>query len=63
MSSTEYSRKHQLRVDDAERDDLARLVMAEIAALSHALNAAAGGTEPEKRRLRRLRSLLERLTD
>lgn len=67
MSNTEYSRKHQLRVDDGERQILARLVMQEITQLSTTLNSIEVLTgrvsDAEKHVLRRLRSLLERLTD
>jgi hypothetical protein len=63
MSNTKFSRPHLLRLDDAEKQALARAVMSEIEQRSHALNASGGGVEPEKRYLRTLRSLLERLTD
>jgi hypothetical protein len=63
MSNTKFSRLHLLRLDEAERRALARAVMGEIERLSHALNASGGGVVSEKRYLRTLRSLLERLTD
>jgi hypothetical protein len=62
MSNTEYGRPHMLRLDNEERDLLGRAVMIQIEDLSHALNAAAGG-EDRQRKLRKLRALLERLSN
>jgi hypothetical protein len=62
VSNTKFSRTNVLRLDDAEQQALARAVMGEIERHSHSFNAPGGGTEPEKRYLRTLRSLLERLT-
>lgn len=63
MSNTEYARPHLLRLADDERDDLARLVMAGVEDLSHAMQAGGGGSREQQTKLRRLRSLLERLSD
>ncbi len=66
MSSTEYSRKHRVPMDDEDRNELARLVMAEIQYASTWLNKiddAGADLTKLKARLARLRSLLERLTD
>lgn len=62
MSKTNYARTKLLRIDDTERAALTRAIMAEITAVSHALNAAGGGTQDDIRHLRTLRALLERLT-
>lgn len=71
MSSTEYSRKHQVRVDDRERNALARSVMRSIEIVgadlangkAHYGDAWAEPMRDVELELRTLRSLLERLTD
>ncbi len=71
MSNTEYSRKHQLRVDDGELDVLTRATMRSIEVVSADLNNGIDFYGPAHREpmrdvaaeLRTLRSLLERLSD
>lgn len=57
MGSTEYARAHLLRLDDADRQLLATLVMRGIEGLNTSESPLRGPT------LNRLRSLLERLTN
>jgi hypothetical protein len=60
MSGTEYAGQHTLRLDDADRHALSLAVMRDIVYTStHPPEDEIGAA----RHLRRLRSLLERLTD
>jgi hypothetical protein len=58
MSETQYSRTHTLRLDPTERDDLTKAVMREIERIQAPSRL---GIEVDANRVRRLRSLLDRL--
>jgi hypothetical protein len=58
VSETKYSRTFALRLDDKERDDLTRAVMREIEAVQSPPHL---GAEVDVAKIRRLRSLLDRL--
>ncbi len=73
MSATQYSRRHQVRFDDREREDVARAVMARIQTLTTIFQSLRAVTEPDDgaralmkemtAEVARLRSVLERVTD
>ncbi len=62
MSNTEYSRSEQIRLTTYERTCLGRSVMREIESVS-VMIASGSDSEEQRRYLRTLRSLLERLMD